>query len=191
VILTDREIKIAIARRLIVIDPPPDESAAFTSTAVDLTLDSSIKIFKKNVAGLERTIDPSAPGFNSEDTIRELTDPKTISASGFKLEPGNFILAWTREYVSLSLLTRIAARVEGRSSLARFGVGVHITAPTIHAGFAGPIQLEMLNHGIVPLLLRPGMRICQLIFENTLGTPEKGYSGQFLEQSKKPKKQRR
>ena len=190
-ILTDREIKIAIARRLIIIEPPPDENIAFTSTAVDLTLDPAIKIFKKNVAGLERIIDPSAPGFNSEDTIREMTDPKTIPPTGFKLEPGNFILAWTREYVGLSLLTRIAARVEGRSSLARFGVGVHITAPTIHAGFAGPIQLEMLNHGIVPLLLRPGMRICQLILETTLGTPEKGYSGQFLEQTKKPRKARK
>jgi dCTP deaminase len=30
---------------------------------------------------------------------------------------------------------RLAARVEGKSSLARLGLGVHVTAPTIHAGF--------------------------------------------------------
>jgi dCTP deaminase len=43
-------------------------------------------------------------------------------------------------------------RVEGKSSLARLGIGVHVTAPTIHAGFGykkddddypgGPLQLE-------------------------------------------------
>ncbi|MEZ5888805.1 MAG: hypothetical protein R3D52_00230 [Xanthobacteraceae bacterium] len=56
---------------------------------------------------------------------------------------------------------------------------VHITAPTIHAGFDGRIRLEMVNHGKIPIRLRPGMRICPLIFEQTLGTPEKGYQGQF------------
>jgi dCTP deaminase len=31
--------------------------------------------------------------------------------------------------------------------------------------------------------LKPGMRICQLIFEQTLGTPQRGYQGQFSGQS--------
>jgi dCTP deaminase len=37
----------------------------------------------------------------------------------------------------------------------------------------------MMNHGKLPIRLRTDMRICQLIFEQTLGTPEKGYQGQF------------
>jgi dCTP deaminase len=81
--------------------------------------------------------------------------------------------------VTLVSHNRIAARIEGKSSLARLGLGVHITAPTIHAGFAGQIRLEMINHGKVPIRMRVGMRVCQLIFEQTLGTPEKGYQGQF------------
>jgi len=39
--------------------------------------------------------------------------------------------------------------VEGKSSLARLGIGIHITAPTIHAGFKGPIQLEICNYGLL------------------------------------------
>ena len=78
---------------------------------------------------------------------------------------------------------RLAARVEGKSSLGRLGLGVHITAPTIHAGFNGRIRLEIINHGSLPIRLRAGMRICQLIFEQTLGTPEKGYSGRFVGQN--------
>jgi dCTP deaminase len=63
--------------------------------------------------------------------------------------------------------------------LARFGLGIHITAPTIHSGFKGRIQLEIINHGPTPVTLRENMKVCQLIFEQTLGTPEKGYQGQF------------
>jgi dCTP deaminase len=93
------------------------------------------------------------------------------------------VLGWTREYVDLKTDARLAGRVEGKSSLARLGLGVHITAPTIHSGFKGRIRLEIINHGDVPIRLRSGMRICQLILETTLGTPERGYRGQFLGQS--------
>ena len=190
-ILTDREIKIAIARGLIIIDPPPDQDIAFTSTAVDLTLDPAIRTFKSRITDAMPVVDPAAQGFDSQKIIRELTDQQNIPNGGYQLEPGKLILAWTKEYVQLAIETRIAARVEGRSSLARLGLSVHVTAPTIHAGFEGPIQLEMINHGVAPILLRPGMRICQLIFETTLGTPDKGYKGQFLHQSKIARKKMR
>jgi dCTP deaminase len=188
VILTDREIKIAIAEGLIAIEPHPDRAKAFTSTAVDLTLDPAIKVFKTHAPGVETIIDPSVQGFNSEQIIGELTNSQQITEAGYLLQPKILILAWTKEYIRLDVRTKIAARVEGRSSLARLGLGVHVTAPTIHAGFSGPIQLEMINHGIVPIRLRSGMRICQLIFETTLGTPEKGYGGQFLDQTKEAEK---
>jgi dCTP deaminase len=87
--------------------------------------------------------------------------------------------------VNLPYDSRLAARVEGKSSLARLGLGVHITAPTIHAGFEGQIRLELINHGRLPITVKPGMRICQLIFEQTLGTPQRGYHGQFSGQTSK------
>jgi len=111
-----------------------------------------------------------------------VTEDATIGADGIVLYPGDFVLLWTREYIELPSESRIAARVEGKSSLARLGVGVHITAPTIHAGFSGPVQLEVFSVGRRPVRLRSGMKICQLIFEQTLGVAEKGYSGQFLNQ---------
>jgi dCTP deaminase len=184
-ILTDREIKIAVLRELIKIEPPPDDSVAYSSTALDLTLDATIRVFDPAVKGVDVVIDPSQAGFNSDATIAALTHATTITDAGYELEPGVLILAWTVEYVTLDIGTRLAARVEGKSSLARLGLGVHVTAPTIHAGFKGQIQLEMVNHGSRPIRLRTGMRICQLIFEATLGTPEKGYQGQFLGQTAK------
>lgn len=100
-----------------------------------------------------------------------------------------YLLGWTIEKVQLPHQARLAARVEGKSSLARLGIGVHVTAPTIHAGFGykkgddsypgTPLQLEMWNCGPLDIKLVEGMPICQLIFEMVDGTPEKGYDGQF------------
>jgi dCTP deaminase len=77
---------------------------------------------------------------------------------------------------------RVAGRVEGKSGLARVGLGVHVTAPTIHAGFSGTIQLELVNHGPMAIKLKPGLAICQLVLEQTLGMPDNAYEGQFLGQ---------
>src|SRR5262245_59906256 len=83
--------------------------------------------------------------------------------------------------------SRLAARVEGKSSLARIGLGVHVTAPTIHAGFGylqrdpsfigNPIQLEIWNAGPLRIRLVKGLPVCQLIFEEVHGTAQKGYEG--------------
>jgi dCTP deaminase len=178
VILTDREIKLALETGLIVIDPTPEDDA-FSSTAVDLTLDSTLTEFSGDEGGVEKTIDPSHPEFQSEITLSQITNNISIPSDGFLLKPNRLVLAWTREYVNLISKNRVAARVEGKSSLSRLGLGVHLTAPTIHSGFDGHIRLEMVNHGYHPIRLRTGMRICQLIFEQTLGTPDRGYQGQF------------
>jgi dCTP deaminase len=61
--------------------------------------------------------------------------------------------------------------VEGKSSLARCGILIHFTAPTIHAGFNGTITLEIINLGPVRFLLTPGLFICQLIIEEIQGAP--------------------
>jgi dCTP deaminase len=189
VILTDREIQIALEHGLIRIEPAPDESA-YSSTSVDLTLDENLSQFRKRPSGVETAIDPGAPNFNHEQALQDLLEPriKIPPRNGHLFEPGRLLLAWTREYIKLEPHARIAARVEGKSSLARLGIGVHITAPTIHAGFEGQIRLEMYNHGMMPVRLRAGMRICQLILEQTLGVPVQGYKGRFSRQSSTRKK---
>lgn len=180
-ILTDREIRIYIDRELITVDPPPSE-IAYASTSLDLTLDPVISTFKKDRPGIDKIIDPTNPAFKSDDVVKELTDSQNVDPDdGFLLNPQILILGWTKEYIDLKE-SRLAARVEGKSSLARLGLSVHITAPTIHAGFNGRIRLEIVNHGEFPVRLRSGMRICQLIFEQTFGTPDKGYQGQFSSQ---------
>jgi dCTP deaminase len=185
VILTDREIQIALSRGQIVIDPPP-QTEAYSSTSVDLTLDPRLSIFDTGSESIKKIIDPTYRNFDVDEVLDELTNPVTIDTkSGYNLPVRHLILGWTAEYVNLPIDSRLAARIEGKSSLARIGVGIHITAPTIHAGFEGQIRLEIMNHGYLPITLKPKMRICQLIFEQTLGTPERGYQGKFSGQKSK------
>jgi dCTP deaminase len=114
-----------------------------------------------------------------------------MPSEGFVLPPGAFVLGWTSEQIQLPHASRLAARVEGRSSLARLGVGVHVTAPTIHAGFGylgdpahlgTRIRLEIWNCGPLHVCLQRGMKVCQLILEEVHGTPERGYEGVFATQ---------
>lgn len=176
-ILTDREIEIALAQKHIIVDPIPDLKEALSSTSLDLTLSDRFAEWQSRPG---MPIRPGAPGYNYASTSAIRTD---YTQKSFELKSRHFVLAWTAEYVELPLHSRIAARVEGKSSLARLGVSVHVTAPTIHSGFDGNIQLEMFNFGALDIILDQGMKVCQLIFEYTAGTPLKGYSGIFSGQT--------
>jgi dCTP deaminase len=175
VILTDREIQSSIQSGQIKIDPLP-ELDAYSSTSLDLTLAEPAEIWKKKDG---QPIRPFKKGYRYAD----LKDRKeSIALKNYPFEPGTFLLAWTQETVHLINTSRFAARVEGKSGLARLGMAVHLTAPTIHAGFIGQIQLEMYNFGPNEIILDAGMPICQLIFEITFGTAAKGYQGKFAGQ---------
>ena len=185
-VLTDREIQVAIQERQIVIDPVPGPER-YSSTSLDLTLGKPMRIWNRpETPGVESPIMcPGAPDYKYAEVVRQYTQSKELDADGHVMKPGDFILGWTAEEIELPTQSRLAARVEGKSSLARIGIGIHITAPTIHAGFSGNIQLEIFNLGPLHVRLVPGMPVCQLIFEQTLGTPQKGYRGQFFGQNAK------
>ncbi len=188
-ILSDREIKAAIARGALRITSELTEEA-WSSTAVDLHLAKELVLWKRpGGAGVEAVVCPYHPDYNF-DAVKELySETFEIPEKGYVFESKNFLLGWTQEKIALPPQSRLAARVEGKSSLARLGIGVHVTAPTIHAGFGykkgqedypgSPLRLEMWNAGPLDIKLMAGMAICQLIFELVDGTPEKGYEGRF------------
>lgn len=187
-ILSDREIRAALHRGAIRITPDPrQDGEVWASTAFDLRLDGQLALWKQPL-----TVDPHHPDYDYAQLVAEHSESIVIPDTGYPLEPEQFRLGWTIEKIGLPFRSRIAARVEGRSSLARLGLGVHVTAPTIHAGFGyresepdfagSPIQLEIRNLGPLTILLRKGMRICQLILEEVHGTPDQGYAGQFTVQ---------
>lgn len=76
------------------------------------------------------------------------------------LKPGEFALARTTETVGIP--AHLVARVEGKSSWARRGLLVHITAGFIDPGFYGTITLELCNLAAKYLELPVGCAIAQL-----------------------------
>lgn len=89
------------------------------------------------------------------------------------LQPQEFILAATTEYIGLP--ADICARVEGRSSLGRIGIAIHITAGFIDPGFTGNITLEIVNLNNEPVVLYPNMRIGQICFQQLSAPCEHPY----------------
>ena len=175
-ILTDREILIALDCGQLEIDPRPSADS-YASSSVDLTLSANGLLWEPP-GGIQ--VKPGHLDYKYSSISKSFQ--KSVYTDGYILMPSAFLLSWTKEKINMPINSRLAARVEGRSSLARLGIGIHLTAPTIHAGFIGPIQLEMFNFGKFEIVLNAGMKICQLIFEQTMGTPQAGYTGQFFDQ---------
>ncbi len=184
-ILSNEEIRKALRSGDILLTPEPGEDQ-YTTSAVDLFLGNQFrvweeKLFKAKGAHIELNL---AEQQFSQTAGAFLVDKTRESDGTVVLAPGSFVLAITRERIHLRHEARIAARVEGRSSLARIGLIVHLTAPTIHAGFEGNVTLEMVNHGPFHLKLVPERtRICQLIFERLGETPSSPIATDFQGQA--------
>lgn len=188
-ILSNQSLQDALDKKWIVIDPEPSPRrpsqgapCPYETTSVDFHLADEIAYIKP---GLPFNVDLSQGKFsklfgpNSESVT--ITDQQP-----FVLQPSRLVLARTRERIELPIQpdgVSFAGRVEGKSSYARFGLIVHLTAPTIHAGFFGTIMLELINLGAYPITLRPDIPICQVIFETVDGVPFRNDS-QFHGQSR-------
>ena len=143
-LLSDGEMLLALESGELFIDPRPS-SGSFQPASIDLRLDPVIRLQKPSTAGI--TLDPTVLDVNSY--INNHTDEvNKASTNGYDLSPGSFIIGKTVETVGLS--NRLSGRVEGRSRLARLGVGVHITAPKIDPGFHNQITLEIFHLGNTP-----------------------------------------
>jgi len=104
----------------------------------------------------------------------------------FLLQPGEFILATTHEWVLFG--PGLMGWVTGCSSVARAGLAVEM-AGLVDAGFGGNLTLELVNLAPYPLMLGVGERIAQLVVARLLrpaqrpyGTPGLGsrYQGQIV-----------
>ena len=175
-ILSNTSIQQAMAGHRLVIDPEPEprrpeseRACPYQTSAVDLRLGEDVSWLRP---GHAIAMDLRRGGF--VQTFRDNSETRKIAEDQpFALEPRRFVLAQTLERIELPLLgdRSLAARVEGRSSYARCGLLVHFTAPTIHAGFAGRIALEIMNLGPYTINLYPRMAICQLVVEEVDGAP--------------------
>lgn len=93
---------------------------------------------------------------------------------GIILEPGKLYLGKTVEYTETH---RLVPMIEGRSSLGRLGVSVHITAGFGDIGYCGQWTLEISC--IHPVKIYPDMEVCQIFYHTFWGTNIKQYTGKY------------
>ncbi|MDP8959571.1 MAG: dCTP deaminase [Actinomycetota bacterium] len=156
-ILSDRDIKKAVASGLISIDPYQDSFVQPSS--VDLRVDTLFRVFENHRYPL---IDPKEP----QEGLTTLVEAS--AEHPFILHPGEFVLGSTLERVGLG--ENLVARLEGRSSLGRLGLLIHSTAGFVDPGFEGHLTLELSNVANLPIAIYPNMSIGQLSFYR-LSTP--------------------
>lgn len=151
---SDRDLAKLIQQGVVSIDPPHDDeerTALVQPASIDLRLGTQFRVYRPHRSA---AINPAA------DTS-PLTDVVDVAAGDpFMLQPMEFALATTFERVRLN--EQVVGFVEGKSSLGRLGLQVHVTAGLIDPNFYGTITLELVNVAPLPIMLWPGMAIAQL-----------------------------
>lgn len=147
-ILSDRSILQELDKGNIIIDP--FNPAHVNPNSVDLTLAPQFKVYSRG------TLDPRQPNPTLEFTIPE---------QGFVLEPGEVYLYACNERIGVK--NNIRAKVEGKSSLGRLGLFIHVTAGFIDTGFEGSLVLELVATRSIRIY--PNMKICQVEFARVEG----------------------
>jgi len=165
-ILSDADIKKYLKEGKITIDPLEDIERQVQPSSVDLRIGSEFKGFK---IIKKPFIDPK----DSEDLDSYMDSMHIEDGESFIIHPNEFALATTYETVKVP--DDLVARVEGRSSMGRLGITMHVTAGYIDPGFEGKITLEISNIGKMPVALYPGQRACQIVFETMTSPAEKPY----------------
>lgn len=150
--LSNEDIKAAIGRGELVIDPFREEAIRAAGVTMHLG-ENLLKPLPGKIVDVKHKI---VPDF----------DELTISDSKpYALAPGEFLLAHTYEKVSVG--PSLGFLIEGRSTLARVGLTIVQTAMLVYPGHRGrTVTLELANHGPNAILLYPKMKIARVaLFE--------------------------
>ena len=99
-----------------------------------------------------------------------------IELSEFHLSLDEFLIANTKEHVEIP--GNLVARIVPRSSIARLGVLVTFDADILPPNYSGKPILTIRNLSKKPVLLKSGLAMCQIIFEQ-VDKEVKGYQSRY------------
>lgn len=149
-ILVDSKISEYISKGKIGVKP--FDSDNIQQTSLDVTLGDEFKIMKRSeyliISPFEKDVDHKLKFARHHDQVI--------------LKPGELLIAHTVEEITLP--NDVCAEVQGKSTLARHGIVVHLTADKIHPGWKGQIVLEIVNNGPNDILLKKGNSIGTITF---------------------------
>ncbi|MBR4832916.1 MAG: dCTP deaminase [Thermoguttaceae bacterium] len=146
-ILSGLEIEKEIAKGNVVVDP--FDRSRLNPNSYNLRLHNELLVY-----------DGPALDMKTPNAYRSIEIPE----EGLLLEPGKVYLGRTIEYTETKTLVPM---LEGRSSVGRLGLSIHITAGFGDVGFKGYWTLEL--HCVQPIRVYAGVEICQIYYHTIEG----------------------
>jgi dCTP deaminase len=155
-ILSGREIEKRMGKEIII---EPFDKKYVNPNSYNLTLSDELMIYKTRILDMRRPCE---------------VEKITIPPDGILLETNRLYLGRTREYTETHNLVPM---LEGRSSVGRLGLFVHITAGFGDVGFKGFWTLEMI--AVQPIRIYAGVGICQIFYHTIEGEYDEYKSNKY------------
>lgn len=183
--LSGTEIKRLIDERKIRIEPFYEDQ--LNPNSYNLRLKNKLLVYKLNHSMHVPEMANVPRGPQREVRYLDMAEPLeaceiTIPPQGFILMPGVLYLGTTAEYTETPGYVPV---LEGRSSIGRLGLCIHVTAGFGDNGFAGHWTLEITV--VHPVKIYPDIEICQIAYSTLVGTDEMRYMGKYQGQEGKPR----
>ncbi|MYC35416.1 MAG: dCTP deaminase [Chloroflexi bacterium] len=177
-LLSDKDIFDAMETGALTVNPPDRYDVLVKSASIDMRLHPVIQVIRPEKIDRAIFIDPTRMA-NVQSQIATYAEQLELRPDQpFVMDPGVFVIGAAAEQVELS--EALAARIEGKSSLARFGIQVHLTAPKIDPGWRlNNITLEIINLAQFRVALFPMMEIAALMVEPLKTPATQAYRGRF------------
>lgn len=170
-ILDKNEILLEVNRGALVISP--FEKGNVGECSVDLRLGNEFRVFKKQAKQVVVSEEPYL--WEKQTKLKILKKNEKMI-----LNPGELVLGITLEKIVMPQY--LCGWIQGRSRFARMGLLVHVSSSLIQPGVNNKQVLEIVNLSPNKIVLVPGLKICQVVFQQLTG-PQK-HSGIFSKQDK-------
>lgn len=155
-LLSGKEIERNLGSKIVI---EPFQSSQLNPNSYNLRLADELMVYEGDVLDMK-----------AENPVQRLTIPK----EGLRLEPHKLYLGRTMEYTKTD---GFVPMLEGRSSVGRLGLFIHVTAGFGDIGFAGYWTLEMFC--VHPIVVYPNVEICQIYYHTIQGDYDKYESGKY------------
>lgn len=157
----------------------PFDEGRINPASYDLSLGAQVAVYANSVhcAGRGEGVEDGrwfvAGGSLDSKLEAQVQTFQMDSREGWLLKPGILYLMHTAEVISTDHYVPI---LDGKSSIGRLGIVIHLTAGFGDAGFNGQYTLEVT--AVHPVRVYPGMRFCQIRFHRMEGET-KLYEGNY------------
>lgn len=155
-ILSGKEIQRHMGKDIVI---QPFDPKRLNPNSYNLSLHNQLLVYEN------RLLDMKIP-----NPVKTLTIPE----SGLVLEPDKLYLGRTNEFTQTD---RFVPMLEGRSSVGRLGLFIHVTAGFGDVGFAGYWTLEIFC--VQPIRIYPNVEICQIYYHDIQGDYDLYQSGKY------------